>query len=66
VTGVPASTLDRGDFGQVIVGIFGDGLTIEVDPFTSFNTGAISFRSWLTCDLTLVTPAVFSVATSVS
>lgn len=66
VTGVPAGTLTAGDFGQVIIGIFGDGLTIEVDPFTGFNTGAVSFRSWLTCDVGLVTPSVFSVATSVS
>lgn len=63
VTGVPAGTLTAGDFGQVIVGIWGDGLQIEVDPFTSFNTGAVSFRAWLTCDVGVSTPAAFSVAT---
>lgn len=66
VTGAPAATLTAGDFGQVVIGTFGDGLSIEVDPFSGFNSGAVSFRSWLTCDVGILMPAAFSVATSVS
>lgn len=66
LSNAPTGTLTAGDFTQVLVAVFGDGLEIVVDPYTGFSTGAVSFRAWLTCDIGVSHAGVFSVATSVS
>lgn len=62
----PAATLTCGDFSQVIIAMFGDGLEITINPFSNFATGKIAYRAWLTADVSVTTPAAFAVATSIT
>lgn len=66
LSNAPSATLTLGDFSQVQIAIWGDGIDIQVDPYTSFTTGKVSYRAWLTCDVGVSSPAAFSVATGVS
>ncbi len=62
----PAATLTCGDFSQLIVAMFGDGLEITINPFSNFATGKIAYRAWMTADVSVTTPAAFAVATSIT
>jgi len=62
----PAASLTCGDFSQVIIAMFGDGLEITINPFSNFATGKIAYRAWLTADVSVTTPAAFAVATSIT
>jgi len=65
-TSVPAATLITGDWSNLVLGIWGSGVNIEVDPFSGFTTGIIGVRCLLTADVGLVHPAAFVVATSIT
>lgn len=62
----PAATLTCGDFSQLIIAMFGDGLEITINPYSNFATGKISYRAWMTADVSVTTPAAFAVATSIT
>lgn len=62
----PAASLTCGDFSQVLIAMFGDGLEITINPFSNFATGKIAYRAWLTADVSVITPAAFAVATSIT
>jgi len=62
----PASTLVMGDFSQAIVGIFGPGIRIDIDPSQDFNSGGLVARVLLMCDVAFPRPDAFCVATSVT
>ena len=65
-TACPASTLIAGDFSQAVIGIWG-GIGVEVDPYgAGFKTGSFRARVVAIVDCGLLTPAAFSVASSVS
>jgi HK97 family phage major capsid protein len=65
-SGAPVSTLVLGDWSNVQIAEWAGGIILEVDPFSSFSTGAVSVRVLLTCDVVVQRPAAFSVATGVS
>jgi HK97 family phage major capsid protein len=62
----PAGTLTVGAFGELIVGLWGDGIEIMVNPYSDFSRGKISYRAWLSADVAVTTPAAFAVAKSVA
>jgi HK97 family phage major capsid protein len=62
----PSGTLVLGDFSTVVLGIFGPGIRIDIDPSQNFNSGGLVARVLLMCDVAFLQPSAFSVATSVS
>lgn len=62
----PADTLTVGAFGELIVGLWGDGIEIMVNPYSDFSRGKISYRAWLSADIAVTTPAAFAVAKSIT
>lgn len=65
-TTAPASTLIAGDWSQAVLGVFGPGPVIELDPYSGFRTGRLSMRVLVDIDVGLATPGAFCVAGSVS
>jgi HK97 family phage major capsid protein len=64
---VPTKTLVLGDPSLVLVAVFdGQGIGIERDDFSAFNTGLVGFRLLLAVDVAVMVPAAFSVATSIT
>lgn len=62
----PATTLLCGDWSHAVVAIWGPGFTVELDPYTSFKSGAISGRIIVECDVAFAPLAAFSVATAIT
>lgn len=58
-TDCPAATIFAGDWSQILVALWGSGLTIEVDPYSSFTTGAVQIRVLMHCDVNILKPAAF-------
>lgn len=59
-TDCPESMIFLGDWSQCLVALWGAGLDIQVDPFTSFKTGAVQVRIMMHCDISFLKPAAFS------
>jgi HK97 family phage major capsid protein len=62
----PAATLVCGDFTRAIVGLWGVGVRVEIDPYSAFTTGVLSARVVLDVDFAFPQPAAFSVAASIT
>lgn len=62
----PAATLTCGDFTQLVIALFGDGVEITINPFSNFATGKIAYRAWLTADVSLISPAAFAIARTIT
>jgi HK97 family phage major capsid protein len=62
----PTGDLIFGDFSNLIVGVFGDSLSFDADPFTNFQSNMVTLRLWLTLDIQLRSPAGFTVFTGVT
>lgn len=62
----PANALTAGDFSQAVVGLFGPGIRIDVDPSQDFNSAGLVARVLLFCDVAFPQPGAFCVATSVT
>lgn len=63
---VPTAVMIGGTWENLVIAEWGPGIEISIDPYTAFNTGQISARVWLTCDVGVVRPAAFSVASSIT
>jgi HK97 family phage major capsid protein len=64
---MPANTCVAADFSRAVLWLFDrDGAGLEVDPFSSFTSGAIGYRLIIGADLTFSPLASFAVATGVS
>ena len=68
---VPATTLALGDWSYVIVGLWGESVQLELNPFgppgtTAFQEGRVGFRVLLQCDFHVVNPAYFSIVSSIT
>jgi len=61
----PTGTLIVGPFGEVMIGLFQDGIDIMTHP-TNFAQGLLAFRAWLSCDVAVTNPGAFGVATSIT
>lgn len=49
-----------GDWSQCLVALWGAGLDIQVDPYSSFKTGAVQVRILMHCDISFLKPESFS------
>ena len=62
----PASTLICGDFSKSVIGIFGPGVRIDIDPTQNFNTAGLTARCMLFCDVSFPRPNAFCVSSSIT
>ncbi|MFN0304502.1 MAG: phage major capsid protein [Burkholderiales bacterium] len=62
----PASALVAGDFSQSVVGLFGPGLRLEIDPSQDLNSAGLVARVLLLTDVSFPQPSAFTVATSIT
>jgi HK97 family phage major capsid protein len=62
---VPANSMVYGDFSTVQVFMW-DDVTIEVDPFSAFQTAQVGIRLILPYDVVLTYPAAFAIATGIT
>jgi hypothetical protein len=65
-TTMPAGTLLLGAWGQVVLGLFGPGFLLEIDPFSGFKTGVIGARMIVTADVAVMRIGTFMVASGVT
>lgn len=65
-TRAPAATLVLGDFSKAVMGLWGSGIKLEIDPYTAFTTGKLTARVVISLDFAFPQPAAFVVATSVT
>ena len=61
-----ASTLTVGDFSTAVVGVFGPGLRVDVDPNQLFGSAGLTARVMLMCDVGFPRPEAFSVSAVVT
>jgi hypothetical protein len=50
----------------VVLGLFGPGFLLEIDPFSGFKTAVIGARMIVTADVAVMRIATFMVATGVT
>jgi HK97 family phage major capsid protein len=67
-TDVPTATMICGDWGLIFLGIWGSGFQLEINPYDAggFKAGLIQGRILVSCDLAVLHPAGFVVATSIT
>lgn len=67
-TDVPSATMICGDWSLIYLGIWGQGFVLEVNPFdpTGFKTGTIQARLLVSCDIAVLHPSAFVVASSIT
>lgn len=66
---VPANTLVCGDFGRATVALFdadSQGVALELDPYSAFASGLVSYRLIVSLDFGFSPAAAFAVATSIT
>jgi len=61
-----ASGLVVGDFSTSVIGVFGPGMRIDIDPSQDFNSAGLVARVMLMCDVAFPQPAAFCVASTVT
>jgi hypothetical protein len=64
-TSVPGAVI-HGAFDNLLVCGWSDGISIAVDPFTQFSSGATTIRLCVSVDFVLPNPNAFSILTAVS
>ena len=67
-TDVPTGTMLCGDFSLVYLGIWGAGFTLEINPYdpVGFKAGLIQARIIVSCDIAVLHPNGFVVASSIT
>jgi HK97 family phage major capsid protein len=65
-TNVPAASLIHGDFSNLLIAGWSDGLSITVDPFTGFQSGLTTVRLCVSVDFVLPNPVGFSTLTAIT
>ena len=63
---VAAGTLACGDWARAVVGLWGPGFVVEVNPYENFQAGKLSARLLLECDVMFSPLGAFSVSTSIT
>jgi HK97 family phage major capsid protein len=61
-----AGTMLVGDFSNVLIGFFGPGVSIEINPFHGFAAGVVQLRVLLSMDVVTLHTSAFCKATSIS
>lgn len=67
-TDMPSATMLCGDFSLVYLGFWGAGLVLEINPYeqTNFRSGVIQARVLVSCDVAVLHPSSFIVASSIT
>lgn len=67
-TDVSANTLIAGAWPALYLGVWGQGFTVEINPFdpTHFKTGVIQARIIVSLDVAVLYPVAFCVSTSIT
>jgi HK97 family phage major capsid protein len=64
---VPDGSLVLADPSLLLIALFdGQGVGVERDDFSAFQSGLIGFRLLLACDVAVMVPAAFAVASSIT
>lgn len=61
-----AGTMLIGDFRELLLASWAGDVEILVDPYTGFNSGSVTFRAAMTCDVAAMRPAAFRKTASFS
>lgn len=65
-TDVPTASMICGDWSTCVLGIWGPGFTVEIDPNANFNNGMMAARIVVMCDFAVLQPASFVLASSIT
>jgi HK97 family phage major capsid protein len=65
-TDVPTAVMVAGDFSLLLLNLWGNGFQVEIDPTTGFKTGVISARILVSCDVVVLQPTGYVVASSIT
>jgi HK97 family phage major capsid protein len=65
-TNCTAGSLLHGDFSRLLVAQWADGLQIDVDPFTNFQSAFVTVRLCVAVDFAVASPLSFSILTGVT
>lgn len=65
---MPSATLILGDWSQVLVGLWGPGVALEVNPYDAdgFKRGSVQVRVMVSVDVAVRQPAAFVSASSIT
>lgn len=63
---IPTATAIFGDWNEIVIGEWGNGIEIQTNPFASFTAGIVGVRAMLTCDIGIRHAGAFSVAASIT
>ena len=63
---VPSATIVAGDWSQLVVGEFGPGIEVRINPYANFPAGILGLGLFYSVDVGVLFPNSFTVATSVS
>ncbi len=61
--GMAAITGAYGEWSNAVLGLWGDGIEIAIDPFTGFKNDTVTMRCMVAMDVAFNNPAAFSVFT---
>jgi HK97 family phage major capsid protein len=67
-TTMPPATMICGDWSLVTLGIWGDGFVLEINPYdvAGFKAGTIQARMLVSCDVAVLHPGAFVIASSIT
>ncbi len=63
---IPAATLVFGDFSQIVIPFYGEGVELAVNPYDGFPTGNVAFRAIALIDIIVRHAASFLVVSSIT
>lgn len=61
-----AGTMLFGDFSQLVIGLWGEGIELDLNPYADFRAGIVSMRVMVSMDVAVRQPSAFSYASSVT
>jgi hypothetical protein len=65
-TNCPTGSLIHGNFSQLLMAQWTDGLQIDLDPYTNFQNAIVTVRLAVACDFAVANPTAFSILTGVT
>lgn len=67
-TDIPTATMICGAWEAIYFGVWGSGFVVEINPYeaSAFKVGTIQARVLVSCDVAVLHPAAFNVATSIT
>ncbi len=63
---MPSATMLAGDFGQVVVGLWGPGMRVDLNAFANFPAGIQALRVMMVADSACLHADAFCKSTSIT